>query len=57
MEVVEEDIGLGQLFGLLVLVVKVWVPRNMCEQHLVGGCMVCKDVLELKDCVALERWV
>jgi len=57
MKVVEEDIGLGLLSGLLVLVIIVGIPRNMCEQHLVGSCMVCKDVLKLIDCMSLECWV
>jgi len=54
MEVVEEDIGLGQLFGLLVLVVIVWVPRDVGIQHFVGCCVVSKDGLELKDGLEFE---
>ena len=57
MEVVEEDIGLGLLFGLLVLVCIVGIPRDVGEQHLVGSCVGCKKVLQLEDGMCPECWV
>ena len=57
MKVVEEDIGLGHLFGLLVLVVPVWVPCDLGEEHFVGCNVVSKYGLELEDGLASECWV
>ena len=57
MEVVEEDIGFGQLFGSLFLVVIVWVPCDVGIQHLVGCCVGSKDGFELHDGLEFELGV